>query len=285
MINASSPRRRIRIIMGIVLAGVLAAAAGFGVWRQYQYTKAIRLEEDGEADRAFSLFQSLGEYRDSMQHLNVLLEEDPALPYRSLSKGDTVLFGTCEQDNDLSNGEEEISWMVLDRIDDEILLLSEYCLDCRAYDETPFASVTWETSAIREWLNTVFLDEAFSDREKRVLMSVTNKNEDHPTEGTEGGNDTEDIVFLLSETDTVIYMNGTQEKAFIGMSEPTEYALAHQADMDEEGFTSWWLRSPGTYECTAQFVEKTGEVYDPGSYVDNLYAVRPAVWLDVSRGR
>lgn len=43
--------------------------------------------------------------------------------------GDTVFFGKYEQDNDASDGKETIAWIVLDKKDDRVLLLSEKSLD------------------------------------------------------------------------------------------------------------------------------------------------------------
>ena len=37
----------------------------------------------------------------------------PTNPYASVSVGDTIFFGEYEQDNNLSNGKEEIEWIVL----------------------------------------------------------------------------------------------------------------------------------------------------------------------------
>ena len=43
--------------------------------------------------------------------------------------GDIVIFGSYEQDNDESNGTEDIEWLVLAREDNKALLISKYALD------------------------------------------------------------------------------------------------------------------------------------------------------------
>ena len=59
-------------------------------------------------------------------------------PVFNIDVGDTVYFGRYEQDNDLSNGPEEIPWTVLDWSQDRALVISKYVLDCKTFnDSTP----------------------------------------------------------------------------------------------------------------------------------------------------
>ena len=89
--------------------------------------------------------------------------------------GDTIEFGTYEQDNDESDGKEPIEWIVLEKEDGCVFLISEYCLEYRAYN-TDSEDVTWENSALREWLNDNFIDEAFSSEEKEMIITQTVEN-------------------------------------------------------------------------------------------------------------
>ncbi len=43
--------------------------------------------------------------------------------------GDVIYFGSYEQDNNLSNGKEEIEWIVLAKENRKALLISKYALD------------------------------------------------------------------------------------------------------------------------------------------------------------
>ena len=208
---------------------------------------------------------------------NLLTSEQP-----DLAKGDIVTLGHYEQDHDLANGQEPVEWLVLDRIGDEVLLLSLFGLDCRQFHDVPFADVTWESCTLRRWLNEDFLDAVFSAEERKLLMLSDLQNADQSASGTEGGNDTKDFIFLLSETDTVIYMGNDAAREDVGQTFSTEYALAQGAPTDESGMTEWWLRSPGADGYTAQFVTSEGAVHTAGAYVDLAFAVRPAVWLDLS---
>ena len=68
--------------------------------------------------------------------------------YSGIKVGDTIKLGTYEQDNNKSNGKEEIEWRVLDIDGNEALLISEYALDCKPYNEE-YAEITWEDFTLR----------------------------------------------------------------------------------------------------------------------------------------
>ena len=157
-------------LVSLVSLVVIAALVGWGVHRQACYTQALRLAEAGWTDEAYGILSGLGGYRDSAQRAAELVADDPALPYRTAQKDDTVLLGTYEQDGDLSNGAEPIRWIVLDRIEDQLLLLAADCLDSRPYHRTPFEAVTWETSDLRAWLNGEFLRAAFTQDQRSIIV-------------------------------------------------------------------------------------------------------------------
>lgn len=261
-----------------------------GIWafvtesrKAASYKEATGLVQAGDAEGAYQIFRKIDNYKDAREKMAELIRDDPSLPYRMLTKGDTITFGVYEQNNDLSDGEESMEWVVLDIIGDEILLLSENCIDCRVYNDVPFEPVTWEKCALRKWLNEDFYANAFSEEEKQLIKPAENKNPDQSALGTEGGADTEDCVYILSEIEAGIYMGNEMDREYIGKAPATEYAIDNGAKADENGMTEWWLRTPGGYEYTAQFVETSGTVYTSGAYVDLSYAVRPAIWLSVGK--
>ena len=114
---------------GTVVLAALLLAVTLGILfhhhqRSQRYAQALRLAESGDASGAYGLFVGLGDYADARERAAGLVEEDPALPYRGAAKGDVVSFGSFEQDGDASNGPESIRWIVLERFDDRLLLLS-----------------------------------------------------------------------------------------------------------------------------------------------------------------
>ncbi len=200
-----------------------------------------------------------------------------------VEKGGTIVLGAYEQNGDPSDGPEPITWIVLDRIDDKALLLSQYCLDAKPYNSVPFMAVTWETSELRKWLNGDFYEGAFSDKEREMIRSVQNQNAAQSIIGTNGGNETDDRVFLLSETDMTIYMYENVRRRYIGRAIATKYAASLGNYYDKDDFAKWWLRSPGVYEFTAQFIDFGGGTYTSGANADMALGVRPAVWIDIKR--
>ena len=87
--------------------------------------------------------------------------------------GKHVSFGTYEQDGDLDNGEEELSWKIESKIQENFLILScDKCIDYLPFNSEAQEDVTWADSSIRKWLNTTFL-KSFSEEEQEVLAYRT----------------------------------------------------------------------------------------------------------------
>ena len=235
----------------------------------------------------------------------------------SVNIGDYVTFGHYEQDNNLDNGKEAIEWKVLDKENGRALLLSKYGLDCKPYNDTN-TYVTWETCTLRNWLNSDFLNEAFSTSEKIAIPTVTLSNPNNLTYGTEGGNRTNDRVFLLnlqemqhyfnlSDTwtdydgvirdvtkDTTFYIGGSKD----AITSTTTYAYwagdngSNPLNHDAEGKLAchWWLRSSGhqgknaadVVNYKAANVDRYGSVRSFGEIVTSDIVVRPALWVNLA---
>lgn len=201
----------------------------------------------------------------------------------SLSVGDTVIFGSYEQDNRTSNGAEPVEWLVLDVEGDQALLLSRYALDSQSYHRAP-VDVTWENSSLREWLNSDFLNTAFTSAEQKFILMTqvdNSKAQGNAIWQTESGNHTNDYVFLLSYSETEKYFHTHSAR----VCSPTSYAQMMGADTRElPGITTdagwWWLRSPGEKRNHASFVNFDGTRYT--NMVSNSYlCVRPAMWISL----
>ena len=201
--------------------------------------------------------------------------------------GTIVEFGFYEQDNDFSNGTEPIEWLVLEIRDGKVLLFSLEGLDCLPYNEE-YVDITWEDCTLRGWLNDEFYNNAFSAAEKDRIEETWLTNPDNSEYGTEGGNDTQDKVFLLSMEELEWYFpldeNGENRHSAV---RPTAYALERGAGgwntggKWNHGYCRYWLRSPGEVQDKATFGFIAGYVFHPGMLVshDDL-AVRPAIWIE-----
>ena len=274
--------KRGAVAVAAVLLIVVLVLLVVNFQRGQRYAQALRLAEAGDAVSAYDIFASLGSYADSAERAAGLVQKDPALPYRKAAKGDVIAFGSFEQDGDTTNGAEPIRWIVLERFDDRLLVLSADVLDGRQYNHVPFQEVTWADSDLRAWMNDDFLTAAFGPAQQGIIATVCNSNEDQSVTGDEGGADTQDRVFALSETESVIYLSSSANRADIGAAPASAFAASGALTVSEDGTADWWLRSPGTYGFAAQFVDAEGKPSVSGANVDVLYGVRPALWIDVS---
>ena len=202
---------------------------------------------------------------------------------KAANVGDTIKFGKYEQDNNLSNGKEDIEWDVLAKENNSVLLISKYALDCKQYN-TELTDVTWETCSVRKWLNETFMDSAFDGAEKSIVEKTKVLAEKNPYYSTDPGNATTDKVFLLSINEANKYFGSDEDRKCI----PTEYAKANGA-YTSSGYTKngvptcgWWLRSPGDDQGRAANVSDYGSVNYLGMRVDyGDGCVRPALWINL----
>ena len=190
--------------------------------------------------------------------------------------GDYITFGSYEQDKDLENGSEDIEWLVLDKEDDRMLVISRYCLTTQPYN-TKHTYVVWETCSLREWLNDFFYYAAFSPEEKGAILATTVSGGENPAYDTPVGNATTDKVFLLSYDEANRYFKDDAARQAWG----TDYCLTN-IGYSTKGFCWWWLRGPGADPGSAVDVFTNGSTNSVGAYVsgDNG-AVRPAMWIKI----
>ena len=182
----------------------------------------------------------------------------------SASVGCAVVFGSYEQDFDQTNGDEALEWIVLDRRDDKVLLLSRYGLDVMQYHDRAYVDVTWENSFVREWLHQKFYAKAFSTKERKMIVKTVNKNGDGAIADT-----TEDYVFLLSAEevlngkawDGTPYFESAAARITIPTAEDAYSCWLYRNDEYSEWVgitTEWWLRTAGNAGMYADVVTKSG---------------------------
>ena len=239
-----------------------------------QYNAASALLNGGKFSEAYEAFTNLGDYKDSKDKAadaKVQIIKSPRV-------GDYVNYGSYEQDNNTANGKEPIEWRVLDVKDGKALLISKYALDAKAYEESG-KPITWETCTLRQWLNSDFLNEAFSDKEQSAIETATvNVSANREYYSTDPGNDTQDKVFLLSLDEAKEYITKYDDRACV----PTDYAIGKGAETTG-GNCRWWLRTLSLHCQYAAFSVN----YD-GTFLDEYVnhgdvSVRPAIWIDTSK--
>ena len=206
-----------------------------------------------------------------------------------VAPGYTLVLGTYPQ-TEAGDDQTPIEWIVLDVQDGKALLLSRYALDVQCFNEAE-GDVTWEQSTLRAWLNGAFLDAAFTEEEKAVILEADVDNgagQGYSAWETEGGNNTRDRVFLLSIGETKRYFNAdTAGENTDSRAAATPYAVAQGAYAAAESPTAtgepatwWWLRSPGTTQDSASSVTDVGVLTQ--NIATNRDAVRPALWVDLA---
>ncbi len=233
------------------------------------------------------------------------------VPSDNVAEWDCIWFGNYWQEDTNGDGKADkndkktpIKWRVLSVEGDDVFLIADKNLDCQRYNDT-YTDVTWETCTMRSWLNGYgaesnkdgkdysgnnFLNNAFSAEEQSAIKTTNVVNKDNPEDGTEGGNDTEDKVYLLS-LDKVrhpAYGFGSHNGTSATREAVNTAYTAGGGEIGSEYMSSagsaehWWLRSSGFFSTDASCVDGSGDVIAGGDSVDlDTYAVRPALHLNL----
>lgn len=207
----------------------------------------------------------------------------------TIDKVSGVFYGSYPQNVVSGNTKEPIEWIVLEKKDNEVLLLSKYVLDGKKYNESS-EKVNWESCSLRNWLNTTFYNEAFDNNEKNNVI-------DSQVEFGAGLNNVvTDKVFILSYKELIKYFKQTN------MHKPnkklataaTDYAIKNGAvsiyknDSWNLGNCRYWILEKNV----SKLIEKNG-LYNKVEYVDKYgaipetkinieheeFGVRPAMWV------
>ena len=173
----------------------------------------------------------------------------------------TFSFGRYEQDNDLANGPEPISWFILDWTEQTYLLISARILDCmQLYDDpNPGSGQRYEQSDLRRWLNGTFFETAFSEEERGIMRKK------------ELSSGISDYVFAPSETDCKTVVAYSLEQI-----DPTAVALDHWRPVNTS-YIGWWTRDPNVGPGVLIAIGTEAKVGGSGSRNDG---VRPAILVD-----
>ena len=192
-------------------------------------------------------------------------------PWNTLAVGDTYSYGHYEQDNNLENGLESIEWQVLAVNKSKVLLISKYALDAIPYQEDG-TNVSWGSSSLRNWLNSSFIDTAFTEAEKEALRTTT-MNPDAARDDR-----VYDKLFLLSAEEVMSYMLADEDR----IANATPYALGDESASGEETACLWWLRGFIAEEDFAHIIGMDGyEITDMYPTNEGNVYIRPAMWIDL----
>jgi len=209
------------------------------------YIQANELKEDENYRNALELYRKAGQYKDS----EALISECEGMELLKTNVGSEVPFG-------------EYNWKILAKEDGKALLIKVGCLEKTRFNDEK-EDVTWETCSTRSWLNNEFYN-TFLDVEKdRIVLSyiVTQDDMDYSTP-FDGGSDTEDYIFLLSEDEAKLYFE----------SDKGRVARCNG------NVVFWCLRSKKINESMVATVSFDGTI-SATSVNDERDYIRPAMWV------
>lgn len=227
--------------------------------------------------------------KDSIQEVASAAQPKPVtqLCLPKLNVGQTLTFGRYYQSNTCDL--EDIKWIVLDKNEDDYLIISKYALDIKAFaNEKAYAS--WRSSSIRQWLNEEFLNTAFTPEEQQLINTkqiFCDAAQSCPACTVAVSSPTKDKVFLLSYHEAAKYFPSKEKR--IAQGTPYTGILARQiaqqtsshAHITSSNRCKWLLRTNGPFNYFVSFVSESGNM-DVNSGVKARKMIRPAMWISAN---
>lgn len=242
--------------------------------KEETYLEARSAERLMRYELAFSLYASIGSYKDSVKRKDSMRIKMQNESLRNATSRSIVYFGSYEQDNNLENGKEPIKWVVIATKGSYLQLLSLNALDAQQY-HNEFKAITWENCSLRAWLNIDFYNAAFISSERALIVPWWNTSEHRTAENTT----VLDSVFLITANDVKRYVPTNYRQCI-----PTPYAIAQGVYQSPDGEQCRWLiRTPGEFMFNVQCVYFDGGFFARGNDVDYKQdGLRPSVWINKS---
>lgn len=264
----------VTLVLFVLIAFIISLV--FIIIPNNKYKAAVKQANDGQIIEAYETFIELNGYKDSDEKASEIYNQYEFEKLKLADVGDKVCFGSYEQDNNFRNGNENIEWIVLEKENESVLLISDKALDCQPYNDT-YKNVNWETCSLRKWTNDTFYNTAFNTEEQMKIKD---------TEVLSDGKSTVDKVFLLSAYEAKSYFADDEKRKCI----PTAYAKAQGAFISDSHKPSnggeptcwWWLHTSGENQLEAAFVYGKGLISNNGYDVDyKTGCVRPVICLSL----
>lgn len=243
-------------------------------------------DADANNESSVEYVDDVKEDRYDIEQSSLLADNIPVVKTAKNTKknveiGDTLFFGNYWQND--ADIKEPIEWQVLDKKDGKGLMISKYGLDCQRY-HSEYEASTWENCTLRKWLNSTFINDAFTPAEQlKILDALVTENKIYIIAQCPD-NDSTDKIFLLSINEVNKFFTTCESRE----CEPTLYAIARgsysvNSNMSGDKVTCWWwLRSRGSSWHDASNVCDDGSVNDYGlSGNDFHFCVRPALWINL----
>ena len=197
-----------------------------------------------------------------------------------------------------------IYWRILDIQDGRVLLLSEYVIEQRPFQELGVTitlgepapdlgyyfrrvnHIRWADSSLRYFLNNEFYYRFSQEDRLRIAETTVVNSTDNAWLGTRVRDNTIDKIFLLSLEEVIQYFGDSSRftEGGSGWGIDDQYnaarvaiSAAHLVEPGES--TTWWLRSSGGRAASAVTIGHRGTINMDGTTTAPLVGVRPALWL------
>lgn len=194
----------------------------------------------------------------------------------------TVLFGKYEYSDgglisrNIIHIKYPIEWMILD-VDNKnkkMLLFAKNIVELNSFANCPIInrgySTSWEKSYLRYWLNSDFINIAFTAQERSLICTTHISPEKHLQKKTL------DRIFLLNEKEYGQFF--TEHSAKTYWMYVFKEAL-NTVGIDVERRRSWWLRTVSEEDDSkVKVVDPNGNVSYRDSNEDEI-GIRPAMWV------
>lgn len=178
---------------------------------------------------------------------------------------------------------EPIKWRILSEDGGTAFVLCESILDARRFDDD---SNNYKDSEIRAYLNMDLYNRAFAAAQQALIQITTVDNSPASTgydPNLYACEDTNDKIFLLSYaelTNASYGFNGASD----AKKQPTDYAIANDIQVNNEGFGSWWYRSPNQLfgSNIACAVTSDGYIAAGNNFDSSCNGIVPALKISLS---
>ena len=234
---------------------------------QIQFIKAQTFAAEGQYAEAVKCLETIGQISD-MRDVSELIAfysklrdgisvKDEENPYKKAYQDEIAAIATAKPGDFVSYGNYfgETEWVLLEKQNGKALLIMKFCL----YDRTAndlWYSYVWNNSLAREYLNRTFLYAAFTNEERKGVLTTKLKNSDKYVETML--EDTTDRVFILTSEDVNKYQ---------------EEGVRFGYDEEENYYVGYWMLRDGEI-ALFDFVADT--LNGDGAWI------RPAIWVTIS---
>lgn len=219
------------------------------------YLAAIDSYNAKDYASALYQFKNLNSYKDSNKYI-----ANCEVKLLSLAdKNDTVQFGNY-------------TWIVLEKSNTDILLVSESFVDKRLANEYTGSSEygkyrCWSQSTLRSWLNGEFISESFYSEEQALLKTNTITTAEYNVDGYDGWGEEEITV----TTEDAVYIPSIEDVEKYYIKPPTSSSSG-----DDPG----WLRDRG-HGIAFQSTLNCDGSYGSEWHHYSSYGVRPIIRVDL----